>query len=81
MIGLGFAIGTLTGWIVNKLHAFDFLYDHNLKTARLKTVGKDASSPFLDRLWFLLLAPGLVLAFSLVAFQVDVDKIFQRKFQ
>ena len=75
MIGLGFVIGTLTGWIVNKLHAFDFLYDHNLKTARLKTVGKDASSPFLDRLWFLLLAPGLVLAF-LVAFQVDVDKIF-----
>ena len=46
MIGLGFVIGTLTGWIVNKLHAFDFLYDHNLKTARLKTVGKDASSPF-----------------------------------
>ena len=75
MIGLGFVIGTLSGWIVNKIHAFDFLYDHNLKTARLKTVGKDTSSPFLDRLWFLLLTPGLVLAF-LVAFQFDVDSIF-----
>ena len=74
MIGLGFVIGTLSGWIVNKIHAFDFLYDHNLKTVRLKTVGKDTSSPFLDLLWFLLLAPGLILAF-LVAFQVDVDSI------
>ena len=74
MIGLGFVIGTLSGWIVNKIHASDFLYDHNLKTVRLKTVGKDTSSPFLDLLWFLLLTPGLVLAF-LVAFQVDVDSI------
>jgi len=74
MIGLGFVIGTLSGWIVNKIHASDFLYDHNLKTVRLKTVGKDTSSPFLDLLWFLLLAPGLILAF-LVAFQVDVDSI------
>ena len=74
MIGLGFVIGTLSGWIVNKIHAFDFLYDHNLKTVRLKAVGKDTSSPFLDLLWFLLLTPGLVLAF-LVAFQVDVDSI------
>ena len=74
MIGLGFVIGTLSGWIVNKIHAFDFLYDHNLKTVRTKTAGKDTSSPFLDLLWFLLLAPGLILAF-LVAFQVDVDSI------
>ena len=74
MIGLGFVIGTLSGWIVNKIHASDFLYDHNLKTVRLKTVEKDTSSPFLDLLWFLLLTPGLVLAF-LVAFQVDVDNI------
>ena len=35
----------------------------------------DASNPFLDRLWLLILAPGIVLA-GLVAFQVDVDAMF-----
>ena len=74
MIVLGFVIGTLSGWVVNQIHASDFLYDKKLSDVRLKIVGKDASNLFLDRIWFLLLAPGLVLAF-LVAFQIDVDSI------
>ena len=35
----------------------------------------DLSTPWLDRIWLIIMLPGLVLA-ALVAFQVDVDALF-----
>ena len=35
----------------------------------------DASTPWLDRIWLLIMLPGLVLA-GLVAFQIDADALF-----
>ncbi|MEC7495787.1 MAG: putative manganese transporter [Pseudomonadota bacterium] len=73
MVVLGFVVGTLSGWIINFIHGGDFLRSSEIRTdAEVDVEHDDASTPFLDRLWLLILAPGIVLA-GLVAFQVDVD--------
>ena len=76
MVILGFVVGTLSGWIINFIHGGDFLRSSEIRTdAEVDVEHDDASTPFLDRLWLLILAPGIVLA-GLVAFQVDVDAMF-----
>ena len=76
MVVLGFVVGTLSGWIINFIHGGDFLRGSEIRTdAEVDMEHDDASTPFLDRLWLLILAPGIVLA-GLVAFQVDVDAMF-----
>ena len=76
MVVLGFVVGTLSGWIINFIHGGDFLRSSEIRTdAEVDVEHDDASTPFLDRLWLLILAPGIVLA-GLVAFQVDVDVMF-----
>lgn len=75
MVVLGFVVGTLNGWIVNYIHGRDFLrgsLDDGHDVDRMKGV---ASTPWLDRIWLIMMFPGLVLA-ALVAFQVDVDALF-----
>jgi hypothetical protein len=76
MIVLGFTVGMLSGWIINAIHGGDFL--RNSKTtpeARVEAEHDDASTRLLDKLWMVILIPGMVLA-ALVAFQVDVDAMF-----
>ncbi|MEC7050271.1 MAG: putative manganese transporter [Pseudomonadota bacterium] len=76
LVVLGFVVGTLSGWIINFIHGGDFLRSSEIRTdAEVDVEHDDASTPFLDRLWLLILAPGIVLA-GLVAFQVDVDAMF-----
>ena len=76
MVVLGFVVGTLSGWIINFIHGGDFLRSSEIRTdAEVDVEHDDASTPFLDRLWLLILAPGIVLA-GLVAFQVDVNAMF-----
>ena len=76
MIVLGFVVGTLSGWIINFTHGGDFLRSSRTNTdADINAEHDDASTPFLDRLWMVILVPGIVLA-GLVAFQVDVDAMF-----
>ena len=76
MIVLGFVVGTLSGWTVNHIHGGDFLRSRVRKLDDFPDANnEDASTPMLDRLWLLILLPGLVLA-ALVAFQVDVDAMF-----
>ena len=76
MVVLGFVVGTLSGWIINFIHGGDFLRGSEIRTdAEVDMEHDDASTPFLDCLWLLILAPGIVLA-GLVAFQVDVDAMF-----
>ncbi len=76
MIVLGFSVGTLSGWIINAIHGGDFLRgSQTTPDAKVEAEHDDASTWLLDRLWMLILIPGMVLA-ALVAFQVDVDALF-----
>ncbi|MEC8643297.1 MAG: putative manganese transporter [Pseudomonadota bacterium] len=76
MIVLGFTVGTLSGWIINAIHGGDFLRgSRTTPDAKIEAEHDDASTRLLDKLWMLILIPGMVLA-ALVAFQVDVDAMF-----
>lgn len=76
MVVMGFVVGTASGWIINLTHGGDFLRgSHSRPDAEIDTHHNDASTPLLDRLWMIVLAPGILLA-GLVAFQIDVDAMF-----
>jgi hypothetical protein len=76
MIFMGFTVGTLSGWVINAIHGGDFLRGTKTRPeATVESSHDDASTPALDRLWMLILIPGILLA-GLVAFQVDVDAMF-----
>ena len=76
MVALGFTVGTLSGWVINAIHGGDFLRDSSINPdAPIEGEHDDASTWLLDRLWLMILVPGMVLA-ALVAFQVDVDAMF-----
>ena len=76
MVALGFVVGTLSGWVINFIHGGDFLSSSETRTdAEIHVEHDDASTVLLDRLWLLILGPGIVLA-GLVAFQFDVDAMF-----
>ena len=76
MVVMGFVVGTASGWIINLTHGGDFLRgSHSRPGAEIDTHHNDASTPLLDRLWMIVLAPGILLA-GLVAFQIDVDAMF-----
>ena len=75
IIVMGFVVGTLSGWVINAIHGGDFLRGL-VKTPDAPTTHyEDASAPWIDRLWMIIMMPGIVLA-VLVAFQVDVDALF-----
>lgn len=75
MMIMGLVVGSLSGWVVNIIHHKDFLLKETIIEVPAYASRQDASSPFLDLIWYLLLAPGVILAI-LVAFQVDVDTMF-----
>ncbi|MGB0518839.1 MAG: putative manganese transporter [Candidatus Puniceispirillaceae bacterium] len=76
MVVLGFTVGTLSGWVINAIHGGDFLRGSATRPdAEINAEHDDASTPLLDRIWLVILAPGMVLA-GLVAFQFDVDEMF-----
>ena len=75
MAALGFFVGTLSGWIVNCIHGRDFLLGSLGDRQDIDRVNKGVSTPYLDRIWLIIMLPGLVLA-VFVAFQVDVDALF-----
>jgi len=76
MVALGFTVGTLSGWIINAIHGGDFLRGSTTRPdAEVDATHDDASTPLLDRIWLVILVPGMLLA-ALVAFQVDVDSLF-----
>ncbi|MEL0063054.1 MAG: putative manganese transporter, partial [Candidatus Puniceispirillum sp.] len=75
IILLGFGVGTISGWLVNALHGQDFLRGSTDTAEAVAHLNHDASTPWLDRIWLLIMLPGLVLA-GLVAFQVDADALF-----
>ena len=75
MMIMGLVVGSLSGWVVNIIHHKDFLFEETTIEVASGESRQDTSRPFLDLIWYLLLAPGFILAI-LVAFQVDVDTMF-----
>ena len=79
IMAMGFVVGSISGWIVNYLHGTDFMRQNGSVKKFEESYGRDASSNWLDRMWYLILIPGVVLA-GMVAFQVDVDAMFASSF-
>lgn len=76
IIGLGFAVGVVTGYIVDAIHGRDFMRPKNTDIVRHPDLSdpehEDFSNQLLDRIWMIIFLPGLVLGLML-AFQIDVD--------
>ena len=76
MVALSFTVGTLSIWVINAIHGGDFLQGRATRPeAEINAEYNDASTPLLDGMRLVILAPGMVLA-GLVAFQFDVDEMF-----
>lgn len=79
IIGLGFAVGVVTGYIVDAIHGRDFMRPKNTDIVRHPDLSdpehEDFSNQMLDRIWMIIFLPGLVLGLML-AFQIDVDAMF-----
>ena len=80
IIGLGFAVGVVTGYIVDAIHGKDFMRPKNTDITRHPDLSDpehdDFSNQLLDRIWMIIFMPGLVLGLML-AFQIDVDAMFR----
>ena len=72
---MGFVVGTLTGWLVDKIHGTEFLRPNPPKPAsdgaEVRSE-KQAFNPVMEKLWLLLFVPGLCIGIA-GAFQIDVD--------
>ena len=80
IITLGFAVGSVTGYLVDWLHGKDFMRDSLPATSDTPSVPSDPehgdlSSKALDKIWLFLMVPGLIIGL-MQAFQIDVDQIF-----
>ena len=80
IIGLGFAVGVVTGYIVDAIHGKDFMRPKNTDIVRHPDLSDpehdDFSNLLLDRIWMVVFMPGLVLGLML-AFQIDVDAMLR----
>ena len=80
IIGLGFAVGVVTGYIVDAIHGKDFMRPKNTDIVRHPDLSDsehdDFSNLLLDRIWMVIFLPGLVLGLML-AFQIDVNEMFR----
>ena len=75
IIALGFIFGTTSGWIINSIHGGDFLRSPMRPAKATINPDTDASPLWIDRLWLLIMIPGLTMA-VMVAFQIDTDALF-----
>lgn len=81
IILLGFCVGVVTGLFTDWLHGPDFMRPAAINDASLAKhtsqqpeENSDLSSLFLDRLWMLLILPGIVMGIAL-AMQFELDEI------
>ncbi len=78
VMAISLAAGTLTGWVVDRIHGADYLRAAVVDGAGEPALADTAPRPWLPDwsrgLWFALLAPGLVLG-VMVALQIDTDAI------
>ena len=80
IIFLGFFVGSITGWIVDKIHGRDFLRpkpqndlneDETIET--IENENSDLKSNILDHIWMIILIPSIVIGVG-IAFQYEMDE-------
>ena len=73
---LGFAVGFISGILVNKIHGKSFMKINGCDIIRLNSKPSSyKASKTLDIFWITLLIPGIILG-VLSAFQIDLEKYF-----
>ena len=81
IMGLGLFVGTITGYVVDKIHGKDFLRPKVSPNSSIDighTSGQ-SNSLILTRFWVMLIIPGIVFGI-LAAFQVDIDELLANPF-
>ena len=76
MMGIGLAMGTVSGYVVDALHGKHFLQGSaQNKPAETMAAYRRPASPLFTKLWVVTIIPGIIFGI-LGAFQVDLDEIF-----
>ena len=78
IMGLGLVVGSITGYVVDKIHGRDFLRPKsspNMPTYTNHAI-LQSNSVLATKLWVILIIPGIALGI-LAAFQVDIDLLLQ----
>ncbi len=76
MMGIGLAVGTISGYVVDALHGKLFLQGSaQSKPAETMAAYRRPASPLFTKLWVITIIPGIIFGI-LGAFQVDLDGIF-----
>ena len=81
IMGLGLFVGTITGYVVDKIHGKDFLRPKVSPNSSIDighTSGQ-SNSLILTRFWVMLIIPGIAFGI-LAAFQVDIDELLANPF-
>ena len=78
IMALGLIVGTISGYVVDKIHGRDFLRPKTAPTMPENNshASQQSNSILVTRIWVALIIPGIVLGI-LAAFQVDIDLLFQ----
>ena len=81
IMGLGLFVGTITGYVVDKIHGKDFLRPKASPNPPVDNshAGRQLNSLVLIRFWVMLIIPGIALGI-LAAFQVDIDALLSNPF-
>jgi len=74
IFALGFFVGTISGYLVDLFHGRNFMITNSNIEIEFEELKKTFVSKF-NIFWLILFVPGLVLGI-LLAFQVDIDKLF-----
>jgi hypothetical protein len=78
IMAISLSAGTLTGWIVDKIHGADYMRAAVVSDAEQKALADAAPRPWLPDwsrlLWLALLAPGVILG-AMIATQTDPDAV------
>ena len=69
---LGFAVGVISGWLVDLTHPKEFLIPKNINISNNKNKPNEINI-ILKITWIILLIPGLAVG-VLIAFQIDLDE-------
>ena len=78
IMALGLIVGTISGYVVDKIHGRDFLRPKTAPSLpeNYSHESQQTNSILVTRIWVALIIPGIVLGI-LAAFQVDIDLLFQ----
>ena len=75
IMGLGFSVGAVSGFIVDMIHGPDFMRQPIRTAKSIDANYRLSGGRNLERLWLFLIIPGFVLGI-LTAFQIDCDALF-----